>query len=581
MSSSQSRPLADISDAFADAIETVTGERRDPTVIASGDGRFGDYQCNAAMGLAKRRSAETGEKVNPRELAQELIGAVELGDLAETPTVAGPGFINVTLRPNWVAGELKRRAADPRLGLPAAGEPQTVVVEYSSPNIAKQLHVGHLRSTILGDCIARVLDTLGHKVIRQNHVGDWGTQFGMLIAHMNHLGESADSDIKDLDGFYKAAKQRFDDDPAFQDEARDTVVKLQSGGDAERAAWKALIDATRAHYLPLYGRLGVQLREADERGESFYNLRLSPLTDELLAAGVLEESEGAVVSTHGGFKTPLIVRKTGGGFGYGTTDLAAAEFRAKELKADRVIYLVDQRQGQHFKQVFATVAAAADKASWPTADVSYEHAAFGMVLGEDGRPFKARGGKSVKLADLLQEAVVRAEAVVREKNPSIPDDQVGGIAEAVGIGAVKYADLSRDRSTDYVFDYDQMLQPVGNTGPYLQYAHARICSIFRKAGDHDLDGVTPATDAPEELALAKHLLRFGEAVETVARELRPHHLCTYLYELASRVNSFYQACPVLKSDEPVRSQRLALCRVTGDTLARGLELLGIEHPDQM
>ena len=578
-----SEPLGTLETAFADALRAALdlppGEPVAAAVAPSANPQFGDYQCNAALALAKRH------KANPRQLAQKVVEAVDLSDLAAKVEVAGPGFINVTLSPDWVARDVARRAAAENLGVESAARPQTVVVEYSSPNIAKQMHVGHIRSTVLGDAAARVLAFLGHEVVRQNHVGDWGTQFGMLIARLNETGGSESADIGDLEAFYRESKRRFDEDPAFQNRARQTVVRLQRGDDAERRAWQAFVDATRDHYLPIYDRLGVQLTADDERGESFYNARLRPMVDELKAAGVLEASEGAVVSTHGGFKAPLIVEKTGGGFGYGTTDLAAAEYRAKELKADRVLYFVDARQSQHFKQVFATVAAAADKAGWPTADVSYEHASFGSVLGPDGTPLKTRSGETVKLADLLDEAVTRARALVDDKSAGLPEAERARIAEAVGIGAVKYFDLARDRTNDYVFDFDAMLSMQGNTAPYLQYAHCRIRGIFRKA-ELDFDTFTPEIGSLEpahELPLAKHLVRFGETVETVARELKPHHLCTYLYDLARLFSGFYENNPVLaeENDAATRRHRLSLCHATARTLATGLDLLGISHPERM
>ena len=575
-------PLDHLTAAFGRAIAAATGLQADPLVAPSQNPDFGDYQSNAAMGLAKRVSAETGEKANPRALAEKIKAALDLGDMAEEVSIAGPGFLNVRLAPAWVEARLADMAADPKLGVPTAAAPQTVVVEYSSPNVAKQMHVGHIRSTILGDAAARILGFLGHTVIRQNHIGDWGTQFGMLIAHLADQISETSEDLADIEKYYQEAKRRFDAEPAFAERARQTVVRLQAGGAEELAAWGRLVDATRRHTEAIYGRLGVLLERADERGESFYNPRLGPLVAALQAAGVAEVSDGATVIFAGGEKTPLMVRKSDGGFGYGTTDLAALAFRAAELRADRVVYLVDARQAQHFRQVFA----AARKAGLATPEVMLEHASFGSVLGEDNRPFKTRTGGTVKLIDLLAEAEARAYAIVSEKDdartggPELSDPQRQEIGRAVGIGALKYADLSKDRTSDYVFSFDQMLRFEGNTGPYLQYAHARARSIFRNAEEAAAADCFELRE-PQEVALAKHLLRFGEVLELVGRELRPHHLCAYLYDLATRFSGFYENCPVLTAAPTVRAARLALCELVGRTLAKGLDLLGIEHPEQM
>ena len=590
-------PLDTLSAAFALAIVQATGLDADPLVAPAQNRDFGDYQSNAAMGLAKRLSAETGEKTNPRAVAERIKAALDLSAVADDVSIAGPGFINVKLSPSWVAVRLKDAASSDRLGVDRAAEPQTVVVEYSSPNVAKQMHVGHLRSTILGDVAARVLAFLGNDVVRQNHIGDWGTQFGMLIAHLADLDDEAgtpqkdipDAAIAEIDARYKAAKKRFDADPAFAEQARQTVVRLQAGGPDERLAWQRLVDKTRQHIEGVYARLGVELTRGDERGESFYNPRLGPIVDALRSSGVAEVSEGATVVFTPGDKAPLMVQKSDGGFGYGTTDLAAVEFRARELRADRVVYFVDARQSQHFRQVFA----AARRAGLAPESVSLEHASFGTVLGEDGKPLKARSGDALPLTELLDEAIARAAAVVAAKDDARPDgpeltpERRAEIARQVGVGAVKYADLSRDRTTDYVLSFDQMLALDGNTAPYLMYAYARIESIFRRAEIDPADLQSRISDlrfeiaGPHELALAKHLLRFGEVVQLVARELRPHHLCAYLYDLAGAFSGFYENCPVLTSPEPTRSSRLALCDLTARTLATGLDLLGIPHPEQM
>ncbi len=581
---------------MAAAVREVLGFEADPAVATSQNPQFGDYQSNAALQVAGRLTKQAGEKSNPRQIAQRLITAFDAADLlAEPPQIAGPGFINFRLSPAYTAAAATQALADERLGVSPSGQPQRVVVEYSSPNIAKQMHVGHIRSTILGDAAARVLEFLGHQVIRQNHVGDWGTQFGMLIANLRAAARGReDFHISDLERFYQQAKKRFDEDPAFADASRKAVVQLQAGDPETRAAWRKLVEETRRHYLPLYERLGVSLRVEHERGESFYNPRLPSLTQDLLAAGVAEESEGAIVSFAGGFKAPLMIRKSDGGFGYGTTDLAAVEFRARSdrieaygldgLGVDRAVYFVDARQSQHFKQVFATAQAAAERIDhWRrAAEVSFEHASFGTVLGEDGTPIKTREGESVKLADLLDEAQRRALAVVRQKNPGLSDAEAAELARAVGIGAVKYADLSKDRTSDYIFSFDQMLSLDGNTAPYLQYAYCRICSIREKAGAADTSaGEISTLKAPQELALAKHLLAFGDTARAVAHDLKPHVLCSYLYELATLFSGFYENCPVIRSEGETRSSRLALTAFTGRTLATGLDLLGIAHPERM
>lgn len=572
---------AQLDAAFREAIRAAFGLDADPLVSVSANDKFGDYQSNAAMGLAKLVAEKTGQKTNPRQVAEQVKAKLDLGELASEVSIAGPGFINVRLNPAWLGKRLDALAADERLGVAPVASPQTVVVDYSGPNIAKELHVGHLRSTILGDAAVRVLGFLGHQVIRQNHLGDWGTQFGMLIANLqDKAAGSADVDLRDLEAFYVEAKKRFDADEAFQKRARENVVKLQGGDAATLEAWKKLVRTTREHYQPIYGRLGVLLTEADERGESFYNPMLASVVADLKAAGIAVESEGAVAVPVEGWENPLLIEKTGGGYLYGTTDLAAIRYRVGTLKADRVIYFVDARQGQHFAQVFA----AARKASW-AGNASLEHAAFGTMLGEDGKPFKTRSGGVVKLAELLDEAEERAYAVVSEKSPEMPEDRRRAIARAVGVGGVKYFDLSKDRVSDYVFSFDKMLSLEGNTAPYMQYAHARVRSIFR-TGNIDAAGCGAGAapvrlEAPHELAIAKHLLRLPDVLDLVARELKPHHLCTYLYELASKFSGFYENCPVLKSEEPTRSSRLTLCDLVGRTMALGLDLLGIEHPEQM
>ena len=563
--------------AFRAAIRAALNVDADPALSPSQTDKFGDYQSNAAMALGKQA------KQPPRTVAEQIRAKLDLGTLASETSIAGPGFINVRLSPTWLAEHVQAAATDPRLGVDPVEKPQTVVVDYSGPNVAKQMHVGHLRSTIIGDAISRVLAFQGNTVIRQNHIGDWGTQFGMLIAYLKRQNASGESRIEDLDAFYKQARRQFDADPAVAEEARATVVALQAGGAEELVLWRQIVGQSRAHFQPIYDRLGVLLTTADERGESFYNPMLAGNVADLKTSGLATVSDGATVVFTEGSEAPLIVEKTGGGYGYATTDLSAIRFRVGDLHADRIVYVVGSPQSQHFRQVFA----AARKAGWAPANVLLEHAAFGSVLGEDGKMFKARSGDSVKLVELMDEAEQRAFALVTARSPELPEEQRRAIAKAVGLGGVKYADLSKDRIGDYTFSWDKMLAMDGNTAPYLQYAYARIQSIFRRAAERGVDVshrpfAAPLTlDSPFELALAKHVLRFGDVVELVARELKPHHLCTYLYELATRFSGFFENCPVLQSDEPARSGRLTLCEAAGRTMACGLDLLGIEHPDQM
>jgi arginyl-tRNA synthetase len=601
---------------FRAAIRSAWDVDADPLIAISGNEKFGDYQSNAAMGLAKLLAEKTGEKkqkTNPRAIAEKIKANLHLGDLASETSIAGPGFINIRLNPHWLEKRLGQLAADANLGLQRAKHPQRVVVDYSGPNIAKEMHVGHLRSTIIGDAISRAIESQGHEVIRQNHIGDWGTQFGMLIAYLNMpnrespvdysvtVGGGAQSDqivIRDLEDFYRKAKQKFDEDPVFADTARACVVRLQSGDEPARNYWRGIVAGTRSHYEPLYDRLNVKLRREHERGESFYNPFLADVVKELKEKGLAIESQGAIVVPVEGFEAPLIIEKTGGGYLYATTDLAAIRYRIKELKANRIIYTHDSRQAQHFAQVFAT----AKKAGWAEVEggVSLEYAPFGTMLGEDGKPFKTRSGGTVKLKELLDEAQQRALEVLERERPELPDAQRQAIAPMVGIGAVKYSDLSKDRTSDYVFSWEQMLNFKGNSAPYLQYVYARIRSIFRKANlEFGRSSTSPAPpprpgapratsptppillEAPAEIALAKQILRLGEVIDLVARELKPHHLAGYLYELAIRFSGFYENCPVIQSEEPTRSSRLALAELTARTMATGLDLLGIAQPEQM
>ncbi len=572
---------AQLDRAFRRAIRQAFELEADPLIAPAQNPQFGDYQSNAAMGLAKLLSQSTGRKTNPRAVAETIKGKLELGDLAEEVSIAGPGFINVRLARGWLWGQLQAISPDARLGVEPAGEAQRVLIDYSGPNVAKQMHIGHLRSTNIGDALSRILEFQGQDIIRQNHMGDWGTQFGMLLAYLKRQPGGEGAPIEDLDEFYRKAREAFDADPAFADESRRTVVRLQSGQGEELALWQRIVAESRAHFQPLYERMNVRLSQADERGESFYNDLLGDTVRELKEKGVAVESEGAVAVFVKGYDAPLIVQKRDGGFGYATTDLAALRYRIRELGARRIIYVTDARQSQHFAQVFATARAA----GWAEG-VTLEHAQFGSILGADGKPMKTRQGETVKLKAVLDEAEKLALELVEQKSGELDEGQKQAVARAVGIGAVKYFDLNKDRTGDYIFDWQKMLAMDGNTAPYLQYAYARIQSIFRKAGAAGEGGSAAAGEAealgtPQELALGKHLLRLGEVVEQVGRELKPHHLCNYLYELSARFSAFYEHCPVLQSQEPTRGQRLALCRLTAQALGLGLDLLGIEHPVQM
>lgn len=543
----------------------------------AGRPEFGDYQANGVMAAAKAR------KMNPRQLAEQVVAQLDLNDIASKIEIAGPGFINITLAPEFLATLAAESAADAKLGVPLPAQ-QRVVVDYSSPNLAKEMHVGHLRSTIIGDALARVLRFLGHEVIAQNHVGDWGTQFGMLTAYLIEAeqGGEAQLALNDLEDFYRRAKQRFDEDEAFATRAREYVVKLQ-GGDAQvNALWQKFLDVSLHHCEAVYEKLGVGLTRADVRGESAYNDDLPAVVADLKAKGMAVESEGAQVVFLDEFKNKdgepqaYIVQKQDGGYLYSTTDLAAVRYRAGTLKADRALYVVDARQGLHFQQLFTL----SRKAGYAPADMKLEHVGFGVMLGDDGKPFKTRSGGTVKLAELLAEAEERAFALVGEKNPDMAEAERRAIARAVGIGAVKYADLSKNRNSDYVFNWDTMLAFEGNTAPYLQYAYTRIQSVFRKVDRFD-DAAPIVLVEPAERLLALELARFADAIYSVSREAAPHFLCGYLYELAGQFMRFYEACPVLKSEGAVRDSRLRLCRLTADTLKTGLGLLGIQTLETM
>lgn len=542
---------------------------------------FGDYQANGVMAAAKQL------KMNPRELAANVLDVLKLSDVAEKLEVAGPGFINIHLKDNWLENACGHALQHERLGVKTVSDAQTIVVDYSGPNLAKEMHVGHLRSTIIGDAVARVLAFQGHRVIRQNHVGDWGTQFGMLIAHMVSLQEKGDElsmQLADLEAFYREAKKRFDDEPDFATTARDYVVKLQSGDAACLKLWQQFIDISLQHCEDVYTRLGVELHRSDVKPESSYNNGLPQVVSALKEAGLLTEDQGAQCVFMDEFKakdgkiTPVIVQKSDGGYLYATTDLAALRYRNSELNADRILYFTDARQALHFKQVFTV----AQKAGFVRDEMSLEHLPFGNMLGEDGKPFKTRTGGTVKLVDLLTEAEERAFALVSEKNPDLDEAERKSIAHTVGIGAVKYADLSKNRTSDYVFSWDAMLSFEGNTAPYLQYAYARIQSIFRKAGEYDAQAALTLS-APAERTLAVKLLQLEEMLDSVAQDGMPNQLCNYLYELAGNFMTFYEACPILKPDvDPaVRASRLRLAELTAQTLQTGLNLLGLDVMERM
>lgn len=554
-----------------------------PLVAPGKKAGFGDYQANGAMGAAKVMGT------NPRELAAQIVAQLQVDDLATKVEIAGPGFINIDLKPEWLGQQIAIAEADPRLNVAHAAEPYTVVIDYSGPNLAKEMHVGHLRSTIIGDALARLLEFQGHKVIRQNHVGDWGTQFGMLIAELEEqLGPDREAGmaLKDLEVFYQQAKKHFDEDKNFADKARNYVVRLQSGDADILKLWQQFKDVSLHHSTEIYQQLNVTLTDADVRGESFYNDDLALVVNILREQGLAVESEGAQVvflpelADKDGNPSPVIIQKQGGGFLYATTDLAALRYRVNNLKAQRIMYFIDARQSLHMQQVFTI----ARKAGFVGNDVSLEHLAFGTMMGADGKPFKTRTGGTVKLAELLDEAVERAGTLVKEKNPELNSNDIAEIARKVGIGAVKYADLSKTRTNDYIFNWDGMLSFDGNTAPYLQYAFTRVQSIFRKAN------VTPASlkgdiiiGTEQEKVLAIKLLQFSEVLDQVAREALPHLLCAYLYEIASLYMSFYEACPILKEgvEANVRDSRLRLCHLVAQTIERGLGLLGIEVMEKM
>ena len=549
----------------------------DPVIRPSA---FADYQANVALPLARQLGRP------PRDVAGQIAAQLDLAGVVGRAEVSGPGFINLTLRDDWIGGQATATLADPRVGVPLADPGLKVVVDYSSPNVVKEMHVGHLRTTVVGDAVVRVLEYLGHTVVRANHLGDWGTQFGMLIEYLLAVGEQTAREqlaSGDINAFYQAAQARFDTDPAFADAARRRVVALQRGDPGTLRLWRLLVDGSKQYYNTIYQRLGVTLTDADLAPESFYNPMLAGVCAELEADGIAVISDGALVAFPPGFTgrdgepLPMILRKSDGGYGYDTTDLAAIRYRIVDLKADRLIYLVAAEQSLHFQMLFAV----ARQAGWLTSEIRAEHAVIGLVSGADGKRIRTRSGGQVKLITLIDEAVERAARVIADRydDPALRAE----IAYAVGIGALKYGDLSVARSSGYVFDFDRMLALTGNTGPYLQYATARIRSIFRRAGldPASADGPVLVTE-PAERALALALLGLGTAVSQTGASAEPHLLAGYLFEVASAFTAFYEACPVLKAPEPrLRESRLGLSALTLRVLLSGLGLLGIPVPDRM
>ncbi|MDU6818109.1 arginine--tRNA ligase [Leclercia adecarboxylata] len=553
----------------------------EPQVRQSAKVQFGDYQANGVMAVAKKLG------IAPRQLAEQVLTHLDLQGIASKTEIAGPGFINIFLDPAFLAQHVDAALKSDRLGV-AQPPAQTIVVDYSAPNVAKEMHVGHLRSTIIGDASVRTLEFLGHNVIRANHVGDWGTQFGMLIAWLekqqqDNAGEMA---LADLEGFYRDAKKHYDEDESFAERARSYVVKLQGGDEYFRQMWRQLVDITMSQNQLTYDRLNVTLTRKDVMGESLYNPMLAGIVADLKAKGLAVESEGATVVFLDEYKNKegepmgVIIQKKDGGYLYTTTDIACAKYRYETLHADRVLYYIDSRQHQHLMQAWTIVR----KAGYVPDSVPLEHHMFGMMLGKDGKPFKTRAGGTVKLADLLDEALERARRLVAEKNPDMPADELEKLANAVGIGAVKYADLSKNRTTDYVFDWDNMLAFEGNTAPYMQYAYTRVLSVFRKADiDESVLAQAQVTISEDrEAQLAARLLQFEETLAVVARDGTPHVMCAYLYDLAGLFSGFYEHCPILSAEsEAVRNSRLKLAQLTAKTLKLGLDTLGIETVERM
>jgi len=549
-------------------------------VRQSAKAQFGDYQANGVMSVAKKLA------MPPRQLAEKVVALLDLAGIASKVEIAGPGFINIFLDSGFVAANADAALADAKLGISPV-EQQTIVIDYSAPNVAKEMHVGHIRSTIIGDAAARTNELLGHKVIRANHVGDWGTQFGMLIAYLEKVQNENAGDMKlsDLEEFYRAAKKNYDEDEEFALRARAYVVKLQGGDEYLLQMWRKLVDVTMAQNQITYDRMNVTLSRDDVMGESLYNSMLPGIVSDLQDKGLAVDSEGAVVVYLDEYKNKdgdpmgVIIRKKDGGYLYTTTDIACAKYRYETLGADRVLYYIDSRQHQHLMQAWTIVR----KAGYVPDSVTLEHHAFGMMLGKDGKPFKTRSGGTIKLSDLLDEAIARARELILVKNPDMPHDELESLVNAVGIGAIKYADLSKSRTTDYIFDWDNMLAFEGNTAPYMQYAYTRVASIFKRA-EIDVNSLTQPMVLTEEreTALATRLLQFEEVLTSVAREGTPHMMCAYLYDVAGLFSGFYEDCPILNAeDESVRNSRLKLALLTQRTLKTGLDTLGIETVERM
>jgi arginyl-tRNA synthetase len=574
-------PLVLLADRFAAAFHAVAGAPCDPVVRPS---ERADAQVNGALSLAKTLG------MAPRDVATKALESLgDISEMVESTEVAGPGFINVTFTTSFLAAQLAAAMHDDHLGVRESHNPHTFVIDYSAPNVAKEMHVGHLRSTVIGDSLVRALTFVGHTVVRENHIGDWGTPFGMLIEHLIDLGEenaAHELGVGDLDGFYKQARQKFEESDFFKDRARQRVVMLQ-GGDADTMRlWKTLVLESTRYFNKVYSQLGVLLTDDDLMGESAYNDLLVTVVDRLSQAGLLETSDGAEVVFPDGFTNreneplPLIIRKGDGGYNYATTDLACVIDRVERIGAQSLLYVVGAPQAQHLQMVEAV----ARKAGWLPDGFIMNHVSFGSVLGADRKMLKSRSGETVKLAALLDEAVERADAAIAEKNPAMNPTERELVARMIGIGAVKYSDLSTDRVKDYIFDWERMLSFDGNTAPYLQYAHARICSIFRRAGvaREDVRSIVPTLDDPREKALAMRLLRFDAAVWEMVETLSPHKLCTYVFDLATDFTAFYEHCSVLKADtDQLRMSRLALCDATARVVEHALNLLGIDAPEQM
>ncbi len=570
-------PLSVLAPRVTRAIEAAFGPEHagaDPVLRPS---QYADVQVNAALALAKRLG------LPPREVAARLVEHLDVSDVCETVEISGPGFVNLTLAAAWIGAEATRVRQDDRVGVPRE-QPQRVVIDYSAPNVAKEMHVGHLRTTVVGDALARTLEHLGHDVVRQNHIGDWGTPFGMLIEHLLDVGEDSDeAHLLEIDpnAFYQGARERFDGDDAFATRSRRRVVALQAGDEDTLRLWAELVELSRRYFNRIYGRLGVTLTDDDLAGESTYNDRLATVCDELEAAGIATTSEGALCVFLDGYTgregrpVPLIIRKSDGGYGYATTDLATIRHRIEDLHADRILYVIGAPQSLHLRMVWDT----ARLAGWLPAGVDPVHVQIGNVLGEDRKILRTRSGAPLRLMALLDEAAATARAVIDEARPDLPEDTRAAIAPQVGIGAVKYADLSVAHDSEYVFDLDRMVALTGDTGPYLQYAAARIRSIFR-AADAEAGSAITVTE-PAERALALELLEFGDVVTHVGAELEPHRLCHHLFGLAQAFSVFYEHCPVLRAEPGTRASRLALCALTLDVLVQGLDLLGLQAPDRM